>query len=119
MRIIILVFTCLLPISFSFTQTKTETDIDSAYQNAKKGVRWALSNIPGKKSKLDNDLIVNDKLCASVKLDKEINGIRIISVGHNSSNEVTIKIFKSFDNLAREGYLKGYEMEEFDLLKKK
>ena len=119
MKIIILVIICLLPVSFSISQVKIETDIDTAYQNAKKGVYWALSNIPEKKSKLENDLIVNDKLCASVKLDKEINGIRIVSVGFNNSNEVTIKIFKSFDNLAKEGYLKGYKMEELDLPKKK
>ncbi len=108
-----------LPVSFSNSQTKIETDIDTAYQNAKKGVYWALSNIPEKKLKLENDLVVNDKLCASVKLDKEINGIRVVSVGFNGSNEVTIKIFKSFDNLAKEGYLKGYKMEELDLPKKK
>ena len=48
----------------SLAQTKTDGDIDLAYQNAKKGIYWALSNIPGKKATLDNDLIGEDKLYA-------------------------------------------------------
>ena len=119
MKILMLIVFLTFPVMFSFSQPKTENDIDTAYQNAKKGVYWALANIPEKKSKLENDLIVNDKLCSSVKLDKEINGIRIVSVGFNNSNEVTIKIFKSFDNLEKEGYLKGFKMEKLDLPEKK
>ena len=41
-------------------QTKTEDDMNVAYQNAKKGIYWALENIPGKKASLDNDLIAED-----------------------------------------------------------
>ena len=58
----------------SLAQTKTDGDIDLAYQNAKKGIYWALSNIPGKKATLDNDLIGEDKLYAAVKLSKEVKG---------------------------------------------
>ncbi|MCL5030661.1 MAG: hypothetical protein M1480_16740 [Bacteroidetes bacterium] len=105
-----------IPISFFYCQTKLETDVDIAFQNAKKGIYWALSNIPEKKTKLENDLIVEDKLFASVKLDKEINGIKIVSVGFNNSNEVTIKIFKSYDSLVKEGYLKNLKKADKNFL---
>lgn len=87
-------------------QSKTENDIEVAYQNAKKGIYWALNNIPVKKFKLDNELISDDKLYAKVKLEKEIEGIRIESTGYNSSNEVTIRIYKSDDSLVKEGFLR-------------
>ncbi len=105
-----------IPISFHYAQTKIETDVDTAFQNAKKGIYWALSNIPEKKAKLENDLIVEDKLLASVRLDKEINGIKILSVGFNNSNEVSIKIFKSYDSLVKEGYLKNSKKVDKDFL---
>lgn len=70
----------------------------------------------GEKAKLENDLIVEDKLLASVKLDKEINGIKIVSVGFNNSNEVTIKIFKSYDSLVKEGYLKNLKKVDKNFL---
>jgi len=86
-------------------QTRSEEDIDIAYQNAKKGIYWALEKIPEKK-RLDNDLIADDKLYASVKLEKEINGIKIESTGYYLSNSVIINIYKSYDSLVKEGYLK-------------
>ncbi|MGB5849482.1 MAG: hypothetical protein WBH40_13395 [Ignavibacteriaceae bacterium] len=88
-----------------FTQEKIESDIDYAYQNAKKGVYWALSNIPEKKSKLESDLIADDKLYAHVRLDKEVNGVKIISTGHYQTNEVSISIYRSNDSLKESGYL--------------
>ncbi len=115
MKKILFVF-LFIPISFHYSQTKIETDVDSAFQNSKKGIYWALSNIPEKKAKLENDLIVDDKLLASVKLDKEINGIKITSVGFNNSNEVTIKIFKSYDSLLKEGYLKNLKKVDKNFL---
>ena len=90
----------------SFSQEKLESDIDYAYQNAKKGIYWALANIPEKKTKLDNELIADDKLYAEVKLIKEFNGIKVESTGYYHSNEVRIKIYKSFDSLEKDGYLK-------------
>ena len=90
----------------SFSQEKLESDIDYAYQNAKKGIYWALSNIPEKKTKLESDLIADDKLYAVVKLHKEVNGIKVESTGYYHSNEVRIKIYKSFDSLEKDGYLK-------------
>ncbi|MCW8811071.1 MAG: hypothetical protein OQK64_08960 [Ignavibacteriaceae bacterium] len=85
-------------------QAKTEQDIDVAYQNAKKGIYWALSNIPGKKSTMDNDLIAEDKLYASVKLSKEVNGVKVSSKGYYQTNEVEITIYKSYESLKAEGY---------------
>ncbi|OGU74895.1 MAG: hypothetical protein A2V93_04405 [Ignavibacteria bacterium RBG_16_34_14] len=96
-----LIFCC-----FINAQTKIEADIEIAYQNAKKGVYWALDNIPEKKAKLENDLIAEDKLYAKVKLDKEIFGVKVESTGYYNSNEVTITIYKSDDSLVKEGYLK-------------
>jgi len=63
---------------YTFGQNKTEQDIDLAYQNAKKGIYWGLANIPGKKAKLENDLIAEDKLYSSVKVFKEVNGVKVV-----------------------------------------
>jgi hypothetical protein len=101
--VLILSLLLFLPVSL-LAQTKTEQDIDVAYQNAKKGVYWALSNIPGKKSTMDNDLIAEDKLYASVKLSKEVNGVKVSSKGYYQTNEVEITIYKSYESLKAEGY---------------
>jgi hypothetical protein len=93
-----------LPFINSYSQAKTDQDIDIAFQNAKKGIYWALSNIPGKKSTMDNDLIAEDKLYASVKLSKEVNGVKVTSVGFYQTNQVEITIYKSFESLKAEGY---------------
>jgi hypothetical protein len=93
-----------LGISNLLAQSKTEDDMNLAYQNAKKGIYWALSNIPGKKATLDNDLIAEDKLYASVKISKEVQGVRVNSVGYYLTNKVEITIYKSFDSLKNEGY---------------
>ena len=88
----------------SLAQTKTDGDIDLAYQNAKKGIYWALSNIPGKKATLDNELIAEDKLYATVKLSKEVNGVKVSSKGYYQTNQVEITIYKSYESLKSEGY---------------
>lgn len=85
-------------------QTKTEDDMNMAYQNAKKGIYWALSNIPGKKASLDNDLIAEDKLYASVKISKEVQGVKVSSTGYYQTNQVGIIIYKSYESLKAEGY---------------
>ena len=92
-----------LPVSL-LSQAKTEQDIDVAYQNAKKGIYWALSNIPGKKATMDNDLIAEDKLYASVKLSKEVQGVKVSSKGYYQTNEVEITIYRSYESLKAEGY---------------
>jgi hypothetical protein len=92
-----------------FSQEKIESDIDFAFQNAKKGIYWALSNIPEKKSKIDSDLIADDRLYAHVRLDKEVNGVKIVSTGHYQTNKVIISIYRSNDSLEENGYLKQNE----------
>jgi hypothetical protein len=87
-----------------FAQENLEENIDMAYQNAKKGIYWALSNIPIKKSRLENDLIAEDRLYSSVRLDKEVNGVKVVSKGFYQTNEVEIIIYKSYDSLKSEGY---------------
>jgi hypothetical protein len=88
-----------------FSQEKMESDIDYAYQNAKKGIYWVLSNIPEKKSKIESDLIADDRLYATVRLDKEVNGVKIVSTGHYQTIKVTISIYRSNDTLKENGYL--------------
>ena len=100
----VLVMAALLS-TIGFTQEKMESDIDYAYQNAKKGIYWVLSNIPEKKSKTESDLIADDKLYATVRLDKEVNGVKIVSTGYYQTNKVTISIYRSNDSLKENGYL--------------
>lgn len=101
--ILVLIFG-FLGISNLLAQSKTEDDMNLAYQNAKKGIYWALSNIPGKKASLENDLIGEDKLYASVKVSKEVQGVKVSSKGYHNTNEVEITIYKSYDSLKAEGY---------------
>ena len=98
--------------SICYSQEKIESDIDFAFQNAKKGIYWALANIPEKKSKLESELIADDKLYAVVKLSKEVNGIKVESTGYYNSNEVSITIYRSNDSLEEYGYLKKEDEQE-------
>ena len=102
-------FICIIVLTsaaITLSQEKIESDIDYAYQNAKKGIYWALSNIPEKKTKLEEQLIAADRLYSEVKLEKEVNGIKIESSGYYVTNEVTITIYVSNDSLEEYGYLK-------------
>ena len=87
-------------------QKFSESNIDTAFLNAKRGVIWCLSNIPVKKNEIENHLITNDKLISRVRLQKEINGIKVESTGYYNSAEVKIIFFKSNDNLIKEGFIK-------------
>ena len=101
-----LIFVCVIFFSsIVFTQEKMESDMDHAFQNAKKGVYWALTNIPERKTKLDNDLIADDRLYASVTLYKEVQGVKVESTGYYNTNEVKIIVYRSNDSLEVEGYL--------------
>lgn len=91
--------------SNSFSQQKLEEDIEVAFQNAKKGVYYALTNIPPKKARMDGNLVSNDVLLANVKLSKEVNGVKVESTGYYHSNEVRIVIYKSNDSLIKDGYV--------------
>lgn len=97
---------CMFSTPSSFAQTAPKfSDADSAYQNAKKGILWSLSNIRAKKSRMENRLIADDRLIAQVKTTKEINGISITSTGYAGSTEVSLTIYRSLAELLAEGYL--------------
>ena len=105
MKASLIVISIILVSSLIYSQDKIESDIDFALQYAKKGIYWALANIPGKKTSLNNDLISEDRLYASVKLEKEINGVKIESTGYYQTLEVKITIYRSNDSLELDGYL--------------
>jgi hypothetical protein len=113
MKFFLLITLSTLLTSLVSAQSKIEDDISPAIMNAKKGIYWALSNIPGKKAKIENDLISSDKLYASVKLQKEVGGVKIESTGFSESISVTIIVYKSYDSLKKEGYIK--KIEESDM----
>lgn len=80
-------------------------DVDTAYLNAKKGSLWALNNLRTKKPKAENKLIENNQLLAVVKVEKEINGIRLFARGFDGSTEVSITMYRTFETLLKEGYI--------------
>jgi hypothetical protein len=102
-----------------FSQQLIEDELDSAMVNAKKGIYWALSNLDYNKNRSDKELIFDNKLFASVKLSKEVDGIKIESKGFFNSTEVSVKIYRSEDFLLKEGYLKKDLPEEVGIKKKK
>ena len=111
----LLIITCFLFFySLANAQAKIDDDIAPALVNAKKGIYWALSNIPGKKSKIENDLIADNKLYSSVKLQKEIGGVKIESTGFSESISVTIIVYRSYDSLKKEGFIKNVPEPEIE-----
>lgn len=105
MKILFITFISILFWTNAFCQKSVEDDIEGTVQNAKKGIYWALSNLPEEKSRIENDLIADDKLYANVKLYKEVNGFKIISRGYFESSEAEIVIYRSNDSLIKDGYL--------------
>ncbi len=100
-------FLILFLISFTLqAQQEMEKNLDAAYQNAKKGVYWALANIPEKKARLQSDLIADEKLYATVKLEKEFEGVKIVSTGYHNTTEISITIYRSTAGLIKKGYIK-------------
>ena len=114
MKIILTLTFGLFFFGFINAQTKIDDDISPAFLNAKKGIYWALSNIPGKKTKIENDLVANDKLYSSVKLQKEIGGVKIESTGYGETISITIIIYRSYDSLKKDGYIKKIEEPEIE-----
>jgi hypothetical protein len=100
-KFVILLFpVCLIAQDFS------QSSIDTAFLNAKKGIYWCLSNIPAKRGETENKLITDDRLISSVRVQKDISGIKIESTGYYFSTEVKVTLYKSTDNLLKEGFLK-------------
>ncbi len=111
MRLILFLLLFLNLTILTQSQTKIESDIETALVNAKKGIYWALSNLQGKKGKIDKLIINDDKLISKVKVSKEVNGVKIESTGYFQTNEVSILLFKSGDSLIKDGYIKKGELE--------
>jgi len=114
MKITLILTFVLFFFGFINAQTKIDDDIAPAFLNAKKGIYWALSNIPSKKTKIENDLVANDKLYSSVKLQKEIGGVKIESTGYGETISVTIIVYRSYDSLKKDGYIKKIEDAELE-----
>lgn len=97
--LIILLFPAVL-----FAQSDLDEGMDKAFMNAKKGVYWALENIPDSKSTLRSDLIDGDTLVAEVKLYKETKGVKVESTGFNGSYSAEVIVYRSYDLIYREKY---------------
>lgn len=107
---ILLLSLCLFA-TISSAQSNMENNLEMAYQNAKKGIYWALANIPEKKRSITSDLIADEKLYASVRLEKEFEGIKITAKGFFNSIEVSVTVYRSDEGLLKDGYLKKTEEE--------
>ncbi len=84
---------------------KNFSDVDSAYKNAQKGLQWGLSNIKAKKVRSENKLVTENNLIATVKIEKVISGIKLISIGFCGSTEVSLVLYRTFAALVQDGYL--------------
>ena len=62
MKVVFIISILILFSKFGFSQAQVEMDMDNAVQNAKKGVYWALSNIPVKKAKIEKSNKIDFKL---------------------------------------------------------
>lgn len=112
MKNIIFIFLFFIPQGILHSQTKSDSLINKAFINAQKGIYWCLSNIPENKYRLNHDLISGNNLIATVKLDIEINGIKVTATGYQNTAEVSIKIYKSIESLKKEGYLKNKDIKQ-------
>ncbi len=110
MKFFLLLF-LFLPVLIS-AQSEYEECVDKAVLNAKKGIYWAFENIPEKKKAIQHDLISKDKLIAEVKLNKEVEGVRVESTGYYLSTKATVTLYRSYDLLRKEGYLPKTRVEE-------
>ena len=104
MRIKLLLLLFIIPITAQDKQNPFDSDVEKAFIHAKKGVYFALSNIPESKGSMNQDLIEDDTLIASIKLTKETNGVRVESTGIYKTYTVEITAYRSYDSLEEEGY---------------
>jgi len=95
-----------------FRTAGLDDEIDKALVNAKKGMYWALGNIPEKKIRITHELVADNKLYSTVKLQKKVNGVKVESTGYFNSNEVTIVVYISTDSLLSAGYIRDRKIIE-------
>lgn len=96
-----------------------EDEITTAHLNAKKGIQYGLKNLKDKRAKFDHKLIDKSKLISTVKVSKEINGVKVEATGYYLSTEVSIVIYRSYLDLVKDGYIKDasdYPIENLEEL---
>ena len=108
MKLTSILFLPILLISLSAQDQTQKNSFDDnvkhAYNNAMKGIYFALENIPESKSSLNSDLIEDDSLLAEIKLSKEVNGVKIESKGIYKTYSVEIIVYRSYDSLEKDGF---------------
>ncbi|MBU2445074.1 MAG: hypothetical protein KJ666_05810 [Bacteroidetes bacterium] len=70
-------------------------DIQIAFTSAMKGVYWAQENVSPKRETMFKDIIVNNKKICTVKIYKQVGGLKIISEGYEGSTKVEITTYRS------------------------
>ncbi|PIQ07664.1 MAG: hypothetical protein COW71_16080 [Ignavibacteriales bacterium CG18_big_fil_WC_8_21_14_2_50_31_20] len=96
----ILLFGQTINLKNDFTQK-----VDSAYINAMKGVYFAIENIPDRKNSVSSELIANNAIVASIKINKEIGGVNIQSIGYFKTYKVTVDVYRDYQSLKKEGII--------------
>ena len=91
-------------VSTTDSRISMEDELTQAFENAKRGVYHGLNSIKKMKSKLDDKLIDKDKLVADVTVIKEINGVKIESVGFYNSTSIKIVVYRSLDSLIKDKF---------------
>lgn len=104
MKIIILFL--LITTTLISQENQFEDKLDKAYTNAKKGIYYAFEHIPESKNSFSSELIDNDRLIAKVKVTKEVRGVKVEAEGFNNTYEIKIVVYRSYQTLMEEGYLK-------------
>jgi hypothetical protein len=103
MKILLLMLLCAGIVT---AQNDPEVKMNEAFKNAKKGVYYALSNIPDKKNSWTKELIDKDKLVAKVKISREVAGVEIESEGYHDTYEIKITLYRSYESLLKDGTIK-------------
>lgn len=70
-------------------------DIQIAFNGAMKGVYWAQENVSSKREVTFKDIVVNNKKICTVKIYKQVGGLKIISEGYEGSTKVEITTYRS------------------------
>jgi len=96
----ILLFGQTINLKNDFTQK-----VDSAYINAMKGVYFAIENIPDRKNSVSSELIANNAIVASIKINKEVGGVNIQSIGYFKTYKVTVDVYRDYQSLKKEGII--------------
>lgn len=104
-----LLFGFLICISLYSQNLTLEQKLDQAFKNAKKGIYWAFENVPTNKQSLSKDLISNDTLICNIKISKEVQGIKVETIGYFESYSNQITLYRSYTTLRKEGYSLEFE----------